>query len=102
MSLYITLDAGTSNSVRFCGVTTSAERSAYPGGRARNRHNRIFGKPFPGHCRRHHCRGSCLKAGIAPEAVDVVLASGMIASNLGLKEIPHLVLAFLLYSVKFG
>jgi 2-dehydro-3-deoxygalactonokinase len=35
--------------------------------------------------------GVCLKAGIAPEAVDLVVASGMITSSLGLKEVPHLV-----------
>jgi 2-dehydro-3-deoxygalactonokinase len=35
--------------------------------------------------------GVCLKAGISPEAVDVVVASGMITSSLGLKEVPHLV-----------
>lgn len=40
--------------------------------------------------------GACLrevvsKAGITPDDVDVVLASGMITSNLGLREIPHLV-----------
>jgi len=35
--------------------------------------------------------GVCLKAGIAPEAVDVAVASGMITSSLGLKEVPHLV-----------
>jgi 2-dehydro-3-deoxygalactonokinase len=35
--------------------------------------------------------GVCLKAGIAPEAVDIAVASGMITSGLGLKEIPHVV-----------
>jgi 2-dehydro-3-deoxygalactonokinase len=35
--------------------------------------------------------GVCLRAGIAPEAVDIAVASGMITSGLGLKEIPHVV-----------
>ena len=40
--------------------------------------------------------GACLKevtakAGITPDAVQAVLASGMITSNIGLKEIPHLI-----------
>ncbi len=90
MSLYITLGAGTSNSravlwredkvlsevrtpvgVRETAITGSSES---------------LSRAITG-C----IAGVCLKAGIAPEAVDVVLASGMITSNLGLKEIPHLV-----------
>jgi 2-dehydro-3-deoxygalactonokinase len=35
--------------------------------------------------------GVCLKAGVAPEAVDQVIATGMISSSLGLLELPLLV-----------
>lgn len=88
MSLYITLDAGTSNSRAVLwrkDLVLSEVRT--PVG---VRETAITGSPESLSRAISGCiAGVCLKAGIAPEAVDVVLASGMITSNLGLKELPH-------------
>lgn len=90
MSLLITLDAGTSNSraVLWRGDHVLSEVRTPVGVRdtAITGSNEALARGVTG------CMvGVCLKAGIAPEAVDVVVASGMITSSLGLKEVPHLV-----------
>ena len=90
MSLLITLDAGTTNSraVLWRGDKVLSEVRTPVGVRdtAITGSNDALARGVTG------CMvGVCLKAGIAPEAVDVVVASGMITSSLGLKEVPHLV-----------
>ena len=90
MSLLITLDAGTTNSraVLWRGDKVLSEVRTPVGVRdtAITGSNEALARGVTG------CMvGVCLKAGIAPEAVDVVVASGMITSSLGLKEVPHLV-----------
>ena len=90
MSLVITLDAGTTNSraVLWRNSTVLSEVRTPVGVRdtAITGNNEALARGVTG------CMvGVCLKAGIAPEAVDVVIASGMITSSLGLKEVPHLV-----------
>lgn len=90
MSLVITLDAGTTNSraVLWRDDKVLSEVRTPVGVRdtAIAGNNDALARGVTG------CMvGVCLKAGIAPEAVDVVVASGMITSSLGLKEVQHLV-----------
>ncbi len=89
MRLIITLDAGTTNSraVLWKDDKILSEVRTPVGVRdtAITGNNETLARAVAG-C----LAGVCLKAGIAPEAVDLVVASGMITSGLGLKEIPHL------------
>jgi len=89
MSLVITLDAATTSSraVLWRGDKVLSEVRTPVGVRDTfiTGNNDMLARGMTG------CMvGVCLKAGIAPEVVDLIVASGMITSSLGLKEVPHL------------
>ena len=91
MSAYvITIDCGTTNTrvVLWNGAVVAATARSEAGVRdtAKTGSSEFLARAVAG------CLQDVVsKAGITPESVAAVLASGMITSNIGLKEIPHLI-----------